>query len=374
MNNRDRFLAVMNDQSYDRLPIIHFGYWNELLDKWALEGHITQEDAKNWQDGNETCRDIGKKLGFDFGFQEFISTKNGLDPCFKDKVISELPDGSKHIRNGMGVTELEIPGTLSIRAEIEHLLVDRASYDKFYKWRLQPSTARLPVDLNAQIEYWNHVTDRPNKLHLGSAIGEIRSYLGVVGMSYMMLDDPDLLVEIIDTVNEVSYCNAKAILEAGLRPDMAHYWEDICFNHGSLVPPDYFKVNITKHYRKMSELLRSYHCNLLSVDCDGMIEELLPFWLEAGVNTMFPIEIGTWHPDFAVWRKKYGKDLRGIGAMNKHVLSMDKQNIDKEIERIKYLVELGGFIPCPDHRLPPETKWELTQYYTEQMRRNFYAN
>ena len=31
MTNRQRALAVLNYQSYDRLPIVHFGFWRETL-------------------------------------------------------------------------------------------------------------------------------------------------------------------------------------------------------------------------------------------------------------------------------------------------------------------------------------------------------
>ncbi len=371
MNNRERFNAVMNFQKFDQLPVIHFGYWHELLLKWAEEGHITTQEASAWCDGNEVCRSIGRKLGFDYGFQEFFSVNNTLMPSFERKVVKEFNDGSKHILTTEGVTVLEIPGNLSINAEIEHLLVDRSSYEEHYKWRIQKDPKRLPADLKEQLNSWNNETLRPNKIHLGSMLGDIRNWLGIVNLSYMQLDDPVLLKEIIDTYSNVSYDNTEKLLQAGYRPDMAHYWEDICFNHGPLVSPQFFKDNLQDNYRRMSELLSSYGCNLISVDCDGLIDELLPLWLECGVNVMFPIEIGTWNPDFLKWRHQYGNQLRGIGGLNKHAMSIDKSAVDREIERIKPLVYSGGFIPCPDHRLPPETKWELVQYYTDALRKAF---
>ena len=54
--------------------------------------------------------------------------------------------------------------------------------------------------------------------------------------------------------------------------------------------------------------------------------------------------------------------------MNKIALREDRAAVDKEIERLKRLVALGGFIPCPDHRLMPGTKFELVQYYAEQIK------
>jgi uroporphyrinogen decarboxylase len=42
-----------------------------------------------------------------------------------------------------------------------------------------------------------------------------------------------------------------------------------------------------------------------------------------------------------------------------------------EVERLRPLVELGGYIPCPDHRIPPDAEWELVRYYTDLMRETF---
>ena len=46
----------------------------------------------------------------------------------------------------------------------------------------------------------------------------------------------------------------------------------------------------------------------------------------------------------------------------------DKAAVDQEIERMKRLAVLGGFIPCPDHRLMPGTKFELVQYYIDEIK------
>ena len=35
------------------------------------------------------------------------------------------------------------------------------------------------------------------------------------------------------------------------------------------------------------------------------------------------------------------------------------------------LVDLGGFIPCPDHRIPPDAEFDLVCYYCEQIRHHF---
>ena len=86
---------------------------------------------------------------------------------------------------------------------------------------------------------------------------------------------------------------------------------------------------------------------------------------------MFPIEVGTWDGNIKPWRDKYGRKLRGVGGMNKKVFARDYKEIDKEVERLKPLVELGGFIPCPNRRIAPVAKWDNIQYYCESMRKTF---
>ena len=45
MNHRERIAAVLHYEPYDRLPLVHFGYWQETLEKWRDEGHLTKEEA-----------------------------------------------------------------------------------------------------------------------------------------------------------------------------------------------------------------------------------------------------------------------------------------------------------------------------------------
>ena len=53
--------------------------------------------------------------------------------------------------------------------------------------------------------------------------------------------------------------------------------------------------------------------------------------------------------------------------MNKNVFALDYAAVDREIERLKPLMALGGYIPCPDHRIPPDAKFENVQYYCDKM-------
>ena len=192
--------------------------------------------------------------------------------------------------------------------------------------------------------------------------------MGIEGISYLYADDEDLYDEIIKVVGELNYKVTEKVLKSGTKFDFAHFWEDICFKNGPLVSPKVFEEKVGPHYKRISELVNSYGINIVSLDCDGVIDSLIPTWLNNGVNTMFPIEVGTWNASIKPWREKYGTQLRGVGGMNKNVFAEDYAAVDVEIERFKSLIGLGGFIPCPDHRIPPTAKWENVQYYCDKMR------
>ncbi len=320
MNFRENAMAVLHYEPFEKLPVVSFGYWGETVQKWAEEGHITREEADDYcRYGDNGAGDnaIMRKLGFDFNWNSCVGMQTDLFPHFELKTLEERPDGSRIIRDENGLITLVKPGVVSIPAEIGTTLTDREVWERDYLPRLQFSMERVPLDLAEKLRS-DEGRELPIGLHCGSLMGRVRDLLGVEQMSYLTVDDPDLLEEIVDTMDTLCYDCVKAMLETGAKFDYAHFWEDICFKNGPLVVPSFFEETVGPHYKRITDLLLSYGVDVVSVDCDGWIDRLVPIWLENGVNTMFPIEVGT-------------------------------------------------FIPCPDHRIAPDAKFENVQYYCDKL-------
>ncbi len=375
MNNRERVNAILNYERYDRMPIVHFGYWEETLEKWVNEGYLLLDDIKGVADGNEKEATISKKLGFDFNwmtvFMDNSDVLSSVYPPFERKVLEKLPDGKIKVLNSYGVIEIEKPGFRSIPMEVDHILKDRNSWEEHFKPRLQYSDDRIDWDMLEQIKSNNENRQNPLGLYCGSLFGQIRNMMGVEGLSYLYVDDEKLYDEIIDTIGQLCYEVIENILNTGAQFDFIHFWEDICFSNGPLVSPKTFNDKVGPYYKRITDHTKKYNIDIASIDCDGKIDALIPTWINNGINTMFPIEVGTWNGNILPWRNKYGKQIRGVGGMNKNVFAQDYVDIDKEIERLKPLINRGGYIPCPDHRIPPTAKWENIQYYCERMREEF---
>ncbi len=368
MTNRENALAILNYKNYGKVPVVHFGYWDETLEKWADEGHIPQNKVKDWDW-------VSGELGFDFGWDQSLFINAGLNPGFEWKVIEEQEDGSKKIRNQNGVVVIQRPDAGSIPSECGYILKDRESWENEFLPKLQFSEDRISAEIVAKLKNGESVktdvrmADMPIGLFCGSLMGVIRDWLGLENVSYLYYDDQELYEEIIATVANLSYKGTELALNQGIKFDYAHFWEDICFKNGPLVIPSVFDELVGPHYKKITDLLKKHDVNIVSLDCDGWIDSLIPTWIKNGVNTMFPIEVGTWNASIEPWRKEYGKDLRGVGGMRKYIFALEKSDVDKEIERLKPLIDLGGFIPCPDHRIPPDAKFENVIYYCEQFKK-----
>ena len=379
--NRERLDAILHYRPYDRMPIMHFGFWEETFEKWAAEGHLSDEEmrpirnrADNSLDGAECETKIARKLGFEDNFFVHAGQKGNwgnvpLYPPFEQKMVRKIDDQYfvRTTRDGVFVKGRD--GAVSIEEEIDHSVVDRKTWEKNYKPRLVWKDERLDMDaLGAMIET-NDTRDRYTCVYCGSLFGKIRNYWGLVEISYLQADDPELFRECIDTVAQTCYTITKKVLETGVKVDFAHFWEDICYNHGPLIQPEVFQNKMGKHYRRITDECAKYGIDIVSVDCDGYVEDLVPVWLDKGVNTMFPIEYGAWEYDFAVMRRKFGKELRGVGNINKNAMRKDRKAVDAEVERAKRLVDLGGFVPCPDHRIAPDAEWDMVKYYCEAMKK-----
>lgn len=368
MNNTQRTHAIFHYESFDRLPVVHFGYWPETLQKWIKEGHLAKDENGQFNAlvAGETA---SAKLGFDFGWVDYVFPANCfLEPAFERKVIKTFPDGSAHVRNADGTTVLQVPDIRSIPAEIDHLLKDRASWEEHYKPRLQWTDTRKA--------WWEHFAkpqnkDSPRGLPCGSLLGIIRNVVGVEGLAYLIADDEELFDEIIQTVGDLCHRVVQEVVAAGIHIDYAQFWEDVCFKNGPMINPAMFDEKFGPYYKKITDELKKGGVDIVSVDCDGCIDTLIPTWVHNGVNTMFPMEVGTWNGNIRPWREKYGKEIRGVGGMKKSVFAQDRKAIDAEIERLKPLVALGGYIPCPDHYIPPDAKWDMVRYYCDQMHATF---
>lgn len=356
MNQRERFNALFRYEPVDRCPIWDFGFWGATLDRWRSEG---------------MPEDVHPDDFFGMDVQEKWCPFNpGLCPGFEHEVFED--DGTYQVyRMGDGVIARGPKDQTSMPDFIDYTLKDRASWEEHYKWRLDPENPdRFPASFDETVKAYAD-RDYPARVRGGSVLGWIRNWFGLENFSYVQVDDPELLAEIVETVgNCIAVSLEKALSRSdalGVTYDMGHMWEDICYNHGPLVNPRTFRELAVPQISRITEIGRAHGVELWSVDCDGKIDELILPWREAGVQVMFPVEIGDW-ADPPELRQRFGKELLLFGGVDKRTLATTPEKIDRMIEHLTPLVEEGGFLPTPDHRVPPDVSLDNYIYYIERIK------
>ncbi|MDO8685458.1 MAG: uroporphyrinogen decarboxylase family protein [Clostridiales bacterium] len=216
-----------------------------------------------------------------------------------------------------------------------------------------------------------HPADRNYPLGVGcnSMIGRVRDMLTFEGLAYACYDYPDMVEDMVET-RCVLVENFLDQVLPHFKFDYASGWEDICFKNGPIVSVDFFKKVVMPRYKRISKKLHAYGVDIWYTDCDGDVRPLLPYFLEGGVNCLFPYEVNSCtHP--AQLLNQYGNELRIMGGVDKMQIKSGKEAIKTYLESLEPLVARGGYIPFCDHRCPPDVNPDDYLYYLDLKERMF---
>jgi uroporphyrinogen decarboxylase len=366
MTERERFNATMHYRPRDRPPVCDFSYWPETIDVWHAQGLPAW--VKHSYDGSAGTNEY-------FGLEDFQhgpAAHPDLAPAFAARVIEDRGD-HELVQQSDGVIVLRKKHMGSIPMHHGHLLVDRESWKKHYKPRLDPlHSDRYPKDWDAAVRTW---TD-PNRekvctLNVGSLYVRLRDWMGIENISMVVYDDPAWFAEMVETLADCIVGTLQRQLDTGGQFDACGMWEDMCYSGGPLLSPQHFREFLVPQYKRITSLLHQHGVDVVWVDCDGKIDALIPLWLDAGVNCMFPIEVGTWRADPVALRQQFGKELLMLGGFDKHILMRGPRAIEREVQRLAPLVEEGGFIGFCDHRVPPDVTLESYVFYLRAVGREW---
>ncbi len=357
MTGRERFRRQMHFQSVDRSFNMEFGYWNENFTLWPLF-------AENGIHNNEET-----DLFFSFDRIEKIGGNTWMSPPFEARVV-EQRDGMNIIINSDGLlAEVPADGHDTIPHYLKSSIVTPDDWKRCKEERFRrDDPARIP-DIEALKAAHPADRDYPLGVWCGSMIGRIRDMLTFEGLAYAVYDYPDMVEDMVETCCVLVEDFLDRVLPH-FDFDYASGWEDICFKNGPIVSVDFFRRVVMPRYKRIRRKLDSYGIDLWYTDCDGDVRPLLPYFLEGGINCLFPFEVmGCAHPGELLDR--YPGVLRIMGGVDKIQLGAGREAIRRYLETLVPYVERGGYIPFCDHRCPPNVSPDDYLYYLDLKQKMF---
>ncbi len=350
MTDRERFNRQMHYRPFDRCFNMEFGYWDENFTLWPI---FRENGIRNNAEAD---------IFFNFDRIASCGGNTWLSPPFESKTI-EVRDATRIIRNGDGLlAEVPLDGHDTIPHYIAASVVTPDDWKRCKAERLNPEVPR-PVDVEKLRREHPPERDYPLGIGTGSMIGKIRDLLTFEGLAYAIHDYPAMVEDMVETCCLI----VEGILDQLLGEidfDYACGWEDICFKSGPIVSLSFFNRVVVPRYRRIGEKLRRHGVEFWWIDCDGDVRPLLPGFLSAGVNCLFPYEVNSCvHP--AKLLGEYGRDLRIMGGVDKLEMIKGRAAIKACLESVAPLVERGGYIPFCDHRCPPDVNPDDYLYYLD---------
>jgi len=353
MTELERFIACMEYQPVDYTPFWNWGAWPETYERWKSEGYNSQRfepaaiaDNRNW---------VG-----DWFFPR---------PPFEHKVVEESERYIVYVNpEGILMREMKNHPDSSMPQFIKFPVENRQEFRQFWKERMQPDLGqRVGPDwkerllaLRAMPQPYGIAGDR-----WGGFFGPLRNLVGVEKLCTLFYDDPAFVEEMMDADADFMIAIMDQILDV-TPVDMFLFWEDMAYKSAPLLSPAMARRYMLPRYRRVVDFLRSRGVRYIGLDSDGQIDPLIPVWMDAGLNYLYPFEVQAGMDVLAV-RKKYGKELRIMGGVDKRALAHGPAAIDAELERVSGLIHEGGYLPHTDHTCPPDISFQNFCYYMEKL-------
>ncbi len=361
MTDLERFRACMDYRTMDRPPFWAWGAWPETLERWKSEGY----DPKTF--------DLNMGADRRIAFGNWFFPK----PPFEHKVLEENAEHILYVNHeGILMRELKKNPKSSMPQFVKFPVETREDFRRFWKERMQPNlTQRIGPDWKTQLQAVRASARfrrgaKPSPFIVisdrwGGFFGPLRNLVGVERLCTLFYDDAAFIEEMMDANADFIIAVMSQVLEAAC-PDAFAFWEDMAFRTAPLLSPQLARRYMLPRYRRVADFLRGRGVKFIGLDSDGFIDPLIPVWLDAGLNFLYPFEVQAGMDVLAV-RKKYGRELRIWGGVDKRALAEGPQAIDAELRRLKPLMDEGGYIPHTDHSSPPDISFSNYCHYMKRI-------
>jgi len=357
MTPRERYLSTLTFGSPDRVPFAPGGPRESTLAAWRKQG---LPEGVNWHKALRGELGLPEGTG---GGPSGIGVSTRMIPEFEEKVL-EHANGHYVVQDWKGnvceisddydVTYLRQAKDFVTRRWIRCPVEAREDWERM-KERFDPETPeRVPDDLSHRAARAKESGGAPS-ISLSGPFWQMREWCGFEGLCMMMIEDPELVEEMADFWRGF----VSRVLDRALEktvPDVLFISEDMAYKVKSMISPEMARRFLAPCYREWSAKMRRAGTTIIDMDSDGFIGELVPIWIECGINVCDPIEVAAGN-DIVAMRSEFGPRMAYRGGFDKRAMAKGGDVIRAELDRIAPVVEDGGYIPGCDHGVPADVSW-----------------
>jgi uroporphyrinogen-III decarboxylase len=291
-----------------------------------------------------------------------VPANTGWQGGCEEMILEETPD---HIiaLDRMGRRVKLVKGAASLPLPMAYPVKDMEDWRQV-KQHYEFSETRFAPDWEAAAA--RHLqAGRVVTVGMPGAFFELRELMGDERLCTAYYDAPELVHDMLRTMADTAFRVLDRV-SAAVQVDVLSVHEDMAGKSGPLAGPKQVREFMLSYYRRVWDMLRDRGARLLMQDSDGNMNAVIPSFLDAGVNVMYPMEPAA-GMDIVKARNAYGTALALMGGIDKHVLRRSKEEIAAELEyKIPPMVRTGGCVLALDHRIPNGTPLENYRFYVQK--------
>ncbi len=364
---RERYVAALTFGTPDRIPFEPGGPRESTLKRWSAEGMPTD---RPWRDA------LAEAVGLP---GECWTPACGLDvdfrmrPTFEEKVL-EHRDGHYIVQDWMGnITEISDAYDVTyIRRAVDFVtrkwhkfpVENRADFAAMKERYDATDPDRYPEDFDERVV---RLRDRKGvaTLSFSGPFWQLREWCGFEPLCMLLIEDPEFVREMIAFwIDFVSRTMARA-LDSGV-VDAVRMCEDMAYKEKSMISPAMTREFLAPAWTRWAGEARQAGVPLVDMDSDGKVDELIPIWIESGINVCDPIEVAAGN-DLVAYRQTFGERMAWRQGVDKRCMAKGGTTIEAELARLEPVARAGGYIPGCDHGVPPDISWPHFIHYSRRL-------
>ena len=230
------------------------------------------------------------------------------------------------------------------------------------------SPGRFPVNFEQSCSQYGG-RKFPLRMRVSGVFAQLREWVGFERLCLLFYDDPDLVSEMIRFwerfISDLLFETCKHIV-----PDVIYFTEDMAYKKHLMISPAMIRRFVAPTWRHWTEIAASAGVPLRCVDSDGYIHDLLPIWMESGINMCEPVEVAAGN-DLTEMRSVCGQRMAFLGGIDKRSIAAGGTTIQEDLSKADPIIQGGGFIPSCDHDgVPPDVSWPDFVSYSKLLAKN----
>jgi len=354
---RQRYREALLFDSPDKIPFTPGGPRETTLARWRQEG---LPEGVGWYDY------LLEVLGIEAEqTQPYVDLGVSFQmiPKFEEKIL-EHRNGHYLVRDWMGaITEISDEYDYTYIRQAKDFVTRRwwrfpvINRDEWEQMnvRYDPhDRKRFPRDFEercAKLQNRDYVFG----LYINGPFWQVREWVGFEALCILMIEQPDWIHEMMQFwADFVSQTFAQ--IAGHVTVDFVFVSEDMAYKGHSMVSPQMCKEFLLPHWARWGKEIEASGCPLFKMDSDGYVGELIPLWIEAGVNVESPNEVAA-GCDVVEFRNHYGKQMGYLGGIDKRAIAKGGKVMREEVTHRCSILAEGGYIPGCDHGIPSDISW-----------------